>query len=81
MNCAYDDADEHVAACKPGPSMRTGETGQFTSRDPLDCVPGTTTVTNPDHYADNDPLNRTDPTGLRARDGSFSDAGAQQTPG
>src|SRR3546814_5745847 len=35
-------------------------TGAFTTRDPLDGVNGTTTVANPYHYAENDPLNRTD---------------------
>ena len=43
-------------------------TGQFLSQDPLDGVNGTPTVANPFHYADNDPLNRLDPMGLRARD-------------
>lgn len=42
--------------------------GAFTSRDPLDGVDGTPTVANPYHYADNDPLSKVDPTGLRPRD-------------
>lgn len=42
--------------------------GAFTSRDPLDGVDGTPTVANPYHYADNDPLNKVDPTGLRPKD-------------
>lgn len=46
-------------------------TGQFLATDPLDGVPGTPTVANPYHYADNDPLNKVDPLGLRARDGSL----------
>jgi RHS repeat-associated protein len=37
--------------------------GMMTSRDPAPGQPGTTTLTNPYHYADNNPLNRTDPTG------------------
>ena len=41
-------------------------TGTFLTRDPLDGVDGTpTTEANPYHYADNDPLNKTDPLGLR----------------
>ena len=39
--------------------------GTFLSPDPLDGVDGTTTVNNPYHYTDNDPVNQTDPTGLR----------------
>jgi RHS repeat-associated protein len=46
-------------------------TGTFTSRDPLDGVDGTPTVSNPYHYADNDPLNKIDPTGLRPDDHGF----------
>ncbi|MDZ7734495.1 MAG: LamG-like jellyroll fold domain-containing protein [Acidimicrobiia bacterium] len=34
-------------------------------RDPLDRVQGTPTLTNPYHYTDNDPHNKTDPLGLR----------------
>ncbi|HEX7131704.1 MAG TPA: RHS repeat-associated core domain-containing protein [Iamia sp.] len=49
-------------------------TGQFTTRDPLDGVAGTTTVVNPYHYGDNDPVNRADPLGLYAiDDGQFDD--------
>jgi RHS repeat-associated protein len=40
----------------PGP-------GTFTKTDPLLGVAGTTTVANPYHYTDNDPLNKTDPSG------------------
>jgi RHS repeat-associated protein len=40
-------------------------TGRFTTPDPLDGLDGTPTVANPYHYADNDPLNKQDPTGLR----------------
>ncbi|MGB6056893.1 MAG: RHS repeat-associated core domain-containing protein [Microthrixaceae bacterium] len=46
--------------------------GVFTTRDPLEDVPGTPTVGNPYHYTNNDPLNHTDPTGMRATDGSAS---------
>ena len=38
------------------------------SRDPLDGVPGTTAETNPYHYVLNDPINMTDPSGLRPSD-------------
>jgi RHS repeat-associated protein len=44
------------------------QTGTFTTVDPLDGVDGTPTVANPYHYTDNDPLNKTDPIGLRAGD-------------
>ena len=37
------------------------QTGIFLSPDPLDGIPGTTTETNPYHYTDNDPTNKTDP--------------------
>ncbi len=43
-------------------------TGTFLSPDPLDGVPGvdgTTTIANPFHYADNNPLNTSDPSGQR----------------
>lgn len=43
--------------------------GRFTTTDPLLGVAGTTTVANGYHYADNDPVNRSDPSGLRATDG------------
>jgi RHS repeat-associated protein len=46
-------------------------TGQFLTPDPLDGVNGTPTVANTHHYTNNDPLNLTDPLGLRARDGSL----------
>jgi RHS repeat-associated protein len=39
-------------------------TGTFTTTDPLDGISGTPTETNPYHYVDNDPANRTDPLGL-----------------
>lgn len=49
-------------------------TGTFTSRDPVDGFAGTTTVANPYHYADNDPVGKVDPLGLYALgDGAFDD--------
>jgi RHS repeat-associated protein len=51
-------------------------TGTFTTRDPLDSVDGTTTVANPYHYTDNDPLNKVDPLGLRPTD----DCGSEMSP-
>jgi len=69
------------ARCRPTRGSRAGSrrdnrdydptTGTFSTRDPLDGINGTTTVTNPYHYADNDPLNMVDPTGLRASDADF----------
>lgn len=46
-------------------------TGRFTTPDPLPGVPGTVLATNPYPYSDNDPVNRADPLGLRARDADF----------
>lgn len=49
-------------------------TGTFTSRDPVDGFAGTTTIANPYHYADNDPVGKVDPLGLYALgDGAFDD--------
>jgi RHS repeat-associated protein len=45
--------------------------GIFHAPDPLDGVAGTTTITNPYHYADNDPINALDPLGLRPDDTDF----------
>jgi hypothetical protein len=45
------------------------------TRDPLAGIDGTTTVANPYHYADNDPLNKTDPTGLRVCDAALNLSG------
>ena len=42
--------------------------GSFTTPDSLDGQDGTTTVANPYTYANNDPLNQSDPLGLRAHD-------------
>ena len=39
--------------------------------DPLDGVAGTPPYTNPYHYADNDPINKVDPAGLRPSDSQF----------
>jgi RHS repeat-associated protein len=38
--------------------------GVFLTRDPLDGVAGTVTIGNPYHYAGNDPIGRSDPTGM-----------------
>lgn len=45
--------------------------GQFTTTDPLDGVNGTPVIANPYHYANNDPLNRVDPLGLRPDEEGF----------
>ena len=47
-------------------------TGTFTTTDPLNGIPGTTTVNNPYHYTNNNPLNLTDPTGLRPTDNDLN---------
>ncbi len=59
-------------------------TGAFTTTDPLDGTAAVPVETNPYHYADNDPINNIDPTGLYPIDdcglrgppsfGSFYDA-------
>jgi RHS repeat-associated protein len=48
-------------------------TGQFTWRDPLDGVDGTTTLATPHHYADNNPISQSDPTGLSTCDEALTD--------
>ena len=50
----------HLRARTYQPNLR-----RFTTRDPLDGVAGTTTESNPYHYANNDPTNLSDPLGLR----------------
>ncbi|RIK02287.1 MAG: hypothetical protein DCC48_18350, partial [Acidobacteria bacterium] len=45
--------------------------GVFTTRDPLDGVAGTPTVTSPYHYTDNNPINKVDPTGRRPGDDQY----------
>ncbi|MFV0317966.1 MAG: RHS repeat-associated core domain-containing protein, partial [Microthrixaceae bacterium] len=47
-------------------------TGTFTTTDPLPGIPGTTTLNNPYHYTNNNPLNLTDPTGLQPTDKDFT---------
>lgn len=47
-------------------------TGVFTTPDPLSDVPGTPTIGNPYHYTNNNPLNRTDPTGMRTTDATLT---------
>ena len=46
-------------------------TGAFTTIDPLGGVEGSSTINNPYHYSNNDPLNMVDPTGERPSDGNF----------
>jgi len=46
-------------------------TCSVTTRDPLDGINGTTVVANPYHYADNDPINKTDPSGERSTDSAY----------
>lgn len=47
--------------------------GIFTTTDPLPAVTGTPVAANPYHYTNNNPLNLTDPLGLRPSDGGFWD--------
>jgi RHS repeat-associated protein len=49
--------------------------GRFTTTDPLEGIPGTTTLNTPYQYTNNNPLNLTDPTGLQPGDDSFSSSG------
>lgn len=56
-------ADIHLRNRDYNPEM-----GLFTSKDPLDGIVGTATETNPYHYANNNPLNLTDPLGLSPSD-------------
>jgi len=50
-------------------------TGTFTTRDPLDGVEGSTTVSGPHHYVKNDPVNSSDPTGLTDSDCNHNPGG------
>jgi len=67
------------------PGRRVGDydptTGTFLTRDPLDGVAGTPTVANPYHYADNDPLNKTDPTGMEPTDQNPAFNGGESSGG
>jgi RHS repeat-associated protein len=49
-------------------------TSEFTTKDPLSGVNGTTVVADPYHYANNNPLNMWDPTGLRPGQAAVNDA-------
>lgn len=55
-------------------------TGLFITRDPLDGVVGRITIANPYHYADNNPLNRFDPLGLRPTDADLTPVPAPTPP-
>jgi len=55
---------QQVGSGVPAFSARARVGGVIT-RDPLDGQNGTPTESNPYHYTDNDPINRTDPTGKR----------------
>ena len=46
-------------------------TGSFLTTDPVLGIPGTPTIANPYHYADNNPTNRYDPTGRTAEDATM----------
>lgn len=59
---------EHGGECAvltPGDYEYAPTSRGFTTVDPLPGVAATTTVANPYHYANNDPLNQIDPLGLR----------------
>jgi hypothetical protein len=53
------------------PSRKVPGVGRFTTTDPLPGLPGAPTIANPYDYAENDPTNRTDPTGMRPTDEDF----------
>lgn len=46
--------------------------GAFTTTDPLNGLNGTAVLNNPYHYTNNNPLNLTDPTGLRPNECDFA---------
>jgi RHS repeat-associated protein len=47
-------------------------TARFDRKDPLAGIPGETVETNQYHYANNDPIGQTDPSGLQPTDGTFA---------
>ena len=47
-------------------------TGQFLTTDPLRGHPGTPASSSPYHYSDNDPVGRSDPTGMQSTDAIFA---------
>ncbi len=47
-------------------------TARFDRKDPLAGIPGETVETNQYHYANNDPIGQTDPTGLQPTDDTFA---------
>jgi RHS repeat-associated protein len=47
-------------------------TSRFDRKDPLAGIPGETVETNQYHYANNDPIGQTDPSGLQPTDGTFA---------
>ncbi len=86
LECAGHGRRDHTVVV---PQVRSGA-GVFAARcrvggvitpDPLDGVDGTPTVANPYHYADNDPLNKTDPLGLRPTEGEFLNGSCVEVAG
>ncbi|MFV0318332.1 MAG: RHS repeat-associated core domain-containing protein, partial [Microthrixaceae bacterium] len=55
-------------------------TSAFTTTDPLPGLGGTTTLNNPYHYTNNNPLNLIDPTGMRPGDQPYLLAGVLVVP-
>jgi RHS repeat-associated protein len=47
-------------------------TARFDRKDPLAGIPGETVETNQYHYANNDPIGQTDPSGLQPTDQTFA---------
>jgi RHS repeat-associated protein len=58
----------HIRARQYQPTTST-----FTTTDPLPGINGTTTLNNPYHYTNNNPLNHTDPSGMRTSDADLPD--------